>query len=183
MNRSPFFQKIYSRFTFDPRFTFGKSKVWNENLSSRFLPHCWKIVSSSFHVPYFIRIPISWIMTCDLRSGKWEMGNVKIHFSKPEIWLANRDPSREMWFNFLEKCAPVLRNVDRFSLLEYLISLKRQLSWRGFLQSWPKKFVLGCVISPLRQQAESRTLGHTVLAISVSDFLVSTYRVGQKSLS
>ena len=29
------------------------------------------------------------------------------------------------------------------------------------VQSWQKKFVLGCVISPLRQQAESRNLGHT----------------------
>ena len=35
------------------------------------------------------------------------------------------------------------------------------------LQSWPKKFVLGCVISPLRQQEESRNLGHTFLTYSV----------------
>ena len=35
------------------------------------------------------------------------------------------------------------------------------------IQSWPKTFVLGCVISPLRQQAESRNLGHTFLASSV----------------
>ena len=35
------------------------------------------------------------------------------------------------------------------------------------IQSWPKKFVLGCVISPLRQQAESRNLWRTFLANSV----------------
>ena len=35
------------------------------------------------------------------------------------------------------------------------------------LQSLPKKFVLGCIISPLRQQAESSNLGHTFLANSV----------------
>ena len=35
------------------------------------------------------------------------------------------------------------------------------------IQSWPKKFVLGCVISPLLRQAESRNLGHTFLANSV----------------
>ena len=35
------------------------------------------------------------------------------------------------------------------------------------IQSWQKKFVLGCVIAPLRQQAESRNLGHTFLANSV----------------
>ena len=28
------------------------------------------------------------------------------------------------------------------------------------VQSWATKFVLGCVISPLRQQPESRNLGH-----------------------
>ena len=38
------------------------------------------------------------------------------------------------------------------------------------VQSWPKKFVLGCVISPLRQEAESRNLGQTFLAISVGPF-------------
>ena len=39
------------------------------------------------------------------------------------------------------------------------------------IQSWPKKLVLGCVISPLRQQAESRNLmGHTFLAKSVVPF-------------
>ena len=37
----------------------------------------------------------------------------------------------------------------------------------GRLQSWPKKFVLGCVTSPLLRQAESRNLGHTFLANSV----------------
>ena len=37
----------------------------------------------------------------------------------------------------------------------------------AYVQSWPKKFVLSCVISPLRQQAESRNLGHTFLANSV----------------
>ena len=31
----------------------------------------------------------------------------------------------------------------------------------AYVQSWPKKFVLSCVISPLRQQAESLNLGHT----------------------
>ena len=31
------------------------------------------------------------------------------------------------------------------------------------LQRWPNKFVLGCVISPLRQQAEPRNLGQTFL--------------------
>ena len=36
------------------------------------------------------------------------------------------------------------------------------------VQRWPKKFVLGCVISPLCQQAQSRNLGHTFLANSVS---------------
>ena len=35
------------------------------------------------------------------------------------------------------------------------------------LQSWPTKFVLGCGISPLRQQAESRNLEMTFLANSV----------------
>ena len=35
------------------------------------------------------------------------------------------------------------------------------------IQSWPKKCVLGCMISPLRQQAELRNLGHTFLANSV----------------
>ena len=38
----------------------------------------------------------------------------------------------------------------------------------GSLQIWPKKFVLGCVISPLRQHAESRNLqGHTFFANSL----------------
>ena len=32
------------------------------------------------------------------------------------------------------------------------------------VQSWPKKVVLGCVMSPLRQQAESRNLGQTFSA-------------------
>ena len=32
------------------------------------------------------------------------------------------------------------------------------------VQSWPKKLVLGCVISPLRQQEESRNLGQPFLA-------------------
>ena len=41
------------------------------------------------------------------------------------------------------------------------------------LQSWPNKFVLGCVISPLRQQAESRNLGQTFLANSVRQLRVS----------
>ena len=36
------------------------------------------------------------------------------------------------------------------------------------LQSWSKKCVLGCVNSPLRQQAESRNLGQTFLANSVN---------------
>ena len=35
------------------------------------------------------------------------------------------------------------------------------------IQIWPKKFVLGCAISPLRQQAESSNLGHSFLANSV----------------
>ena len=35
------------------------------------------------------------------------------------------------------------------------------------IQSWSKKGILGCVISPLRPQAESRNLGHTLLANSV----------------
>ena len=39
--------------------------------------------------------------------------------------------------------------------------------WLAHLQSWPKKIVLGCVISPLCQQAESRNLGQTFLANSV----------------
>ena len=38
------------------------------------------------------------------------------------------------------------------------------------LQCWPKKFVLGCVISLLRQQAESRNLGQTFLVNSVRQF-------------
>ena len=40
----------------------------------------------------------------------------------------------------------------------------------GSVQSWPKKFVLGCVISPLLRHAESRNLGHTFLANSVVRF-------------
>ena len=32
------------------------------------------------------------------------------------------------------------------------------------LQSWPKKFVLGCVIPPAGTVARSRNLGHTCLA-------------------
>ena len=45
------------------------------------------------------------------------------------------------------------------------------LAPRKYVQSCPKKLVLGCVISPLRQQAESRNLmGHTFLAKSVVPF-------------
>ena len=36
-----------------------------------------------------------------------------------------------------------------------------------YVQSWPKKFVLGCANAPMRQQAESCNLGHTFLANSV----------------
>ena len=38
-------------------------------------------------------------------------------------------------------------------------------STRGYLRSWPKKCVLGCVIPPLPVGASSRNLGHTFLAI------------------
>ena len=59
-----------------------------------------------------------------------------------------------------------------FSLLqkECMLSLYQMSNYftRCCLQSWPKRFVIGCVISPLSQQAESRNLGHTFLANSVS---------------
>ena len=42
------------------------------------------------------------------------------------------------------------------------------LGWRFLLlQSWPKKFVLGCVIPPAGAVARSRNLGQTFLANSV----------------
>ena len=51
------------------------------------------------------------------------------------------------------------------SIKHYPRRTRHQLQF--YVQSWPKKCVLGCVISPLRQQAESRNLGHTFLANSV----------------
>ena len=43
------------------------------------------------------------------------------------------------------------------------------------VQRWPKKCILGCVISPLRQQAESRNLGQTFLANSLLESLSWTF--------
>ena len=44
------------------------------------------------------------------------------------------------------------------------------------VQSWPKKFVLGCVIPPAGVVARSRNLGHTFLAHSVHNYtLASVY--------
>ena len=50
-----------------------------------------------------------------------------------------------------------------FLRLQFLISILLST-----VQSWPKKCVLGCVISALRRQVESRNLGQTSLANSVS---------------
>ena len=51
------------------------------------------------------------------------------------------------------------------SIKHYPRRTRHQLQF--YVQSWPKKCVLGCVISPLRQQAESRNLGKLYLANSV----------------
>ena len=49
------------------------------------------------------------------------------------------------------------------------------------VQRWPKKCVLGCVISPLAAGAISRNLGQAFLAISV---LCSTvYQVGMQNVA
>ena len=103
-----FFQKNNPRFTFDPRFTFGKSEVWNENLTSRlYLPHFTFLTALQY-----------WNLR-EMWYEKWEMGIVKEHFLKPEIWLANRESSREMWIHFLEKCAPgQCYNISRPSLTD-----------------------------------------------------------------
>ena len=45
--------------------------------------------------------------------------------------------------------------------------LSENCSCKFCVQSWPQKCVLGCVISRLRQQAESRNLGQPFLANSV----------------
>ena len=60
--------------------------------------HCCPTAAASHGRP-FCRFTGLWF-------EKWEMGIVNVHFSKPEIWLANRETSREMWIHFLEKCAP-----------------------------------------------------------------------------
>ena len=60
--------------------------------------HCCPTAAAS-HCRPFCRFTGLWF-------EKWEMGIVKVHFSKPKIWLANRESSREMWIHFLEKCAP-----------------------------------------------------------------------------
>ena len=51
--------------------------------------------------------------------------------------------------------------------LKMIDSKIAQYSAKRKLQSWPKKFVLGCVISPLHQQGESRSLGQPFFANSV----------------
>ena len=59
-------------------------------------------------------------------------------------------------------------------------------SAREVLQSWPKKLALGCVISPLRHQAESNNLGQFFLANSVHSVKLDlgiTYRVTMKALA
>ena len=52
------------------------------------------------------------------------MGIVNVHFSKPEIWLANRETSREMWIKFLEKCAPDV-------IYWYCINFRREFDMEG----------------------------------------------------
>ena len=83
ITRSPFFQKKYSRFTFDPRFTFGKSEVWNENLTSQ-------------------------IFTYQI---SWEMWNESINFSMVDMGSERCEILREMWIKFLEKWAPAQETI------------------------------------------------------------------------
>ena len=66
-------------------------------------------------------------------------------------------------------------NFDPFATLNLLL-LRGGASSLFRLQSWQKKCVLGCVISPLCQQAESRNLGHTFFANSV-DMLPAVYQI------
>ena len=63
---------------FDPRFTFGKSEVWNENLTSR-------------------------IITYQIL---WEMWNESIHFLMFDMGSEKCEILRETWIKFLEKWAP-----------------------------------------------------------------------------
>ena len=67
--------------------------------------------------------------------------------------------------NAVEIDSPVWGRMPRHPLT--LRNTEFKQSMYKLIQSWPKKFVLGCVISPLRQQAESRNLGQTFLANSV----------------